>query len=177
MTGGHRSGVLAESHTPAYLVTMLLVVSVFMALGPATVGLVAPVWLLIALCMLPGWLWVTASVVVTAERVEIVNAFRTISVPLIHVIRLEPPADLTPYIVVTAYGEFTMGRLANGRDPGTNDEEVAAAISAVMSGRPGKAPGEVARWRRRRFGFLDWVVALSAWAGALVQAWLIVTGS
>jgi hypothetical protein len=146
-----------------------------MALGPATVGLVSPVWLLIALCMLPGWLLVTTSVVVTADHVEIVNAFRTISVPLIHVVRFEAPAGLTPYTVVTAYGEFTVGRLANGRDPGTNDEQVAAAISAAMSGRPGKAPGPVARWRRRRFGFLDWVIALSAWAGALIQAWLIVT--
>jgi hypothetical protein len=154
---------------------MLLVVSVSMALGPAAAGLVAPVWLLIALCMLPGWLSWTPRVVVTETQVEIVNAFRTISVPLNHVIRLEPPAD--PFVVVTAYGEFTMGRLANGRDPGTNDEEVAAAISAVMSGRPGKAPGEVGRWRRRRFGFLDWVVALSAWAGALIQVWLIFTSA
>lgn len=40
-----------------------------------------------------GWPWVTTSVAVTAGRVEVVNAFRTISVPLAHVIRLEPPMD------------------------------------------------------------------------------------
>lgn len=166
---------MVESRTPAYLVVMLLVVSVFLALGPAAAGLVTPVWLLISLSTLPNYLWWTPRVVVTATRVEIDNAFRTISVPLAHVIRLEPATDsgLTPSVLVTAYGEFDMARLSNGNDPGTKDDEVVVAITKLMSGRAGKARGELARWRRRRLGFLDWVVAVPSLAGALAQAWLI----
>lgn len=167
-----------RSEAALYVRLLLLALFGLLTVGWLIFGDPASVWALVALAVVPAYLWWTHSVTVSDEHLTIVNAFRELVIPLEQVIRLEPvspPGDerVPPYVAVTQYGKFTVARLAYGKDPGTRDEEVVEAIESAIARVGSPADGPAARWRRRSFGVLDWVVLACAVIGFFGQLWLL----